>query len=41
MNPSEARAHVEAEKECGHDGGYCNPRKAKEYAEALERAKRK
>lgn len=35
MSPKKAAAQVEAERRCGHDGGYCNPRKAKEFNEAM------
>jgi hypothetical protein len=35
MNPTEARIQVEAERRCGHDGGYCNPRKISELNEAI------
>lgn len=40
MNPREAAIQAEAERRCGHDGGYCNPRKVKELNEAIEEVRR-
>lgn len=32
----EAKAMIKAEEDLGHDGGYCNPRKVKEYDETVQ-----
>jgi len=36
VDPNTARAWDQAEKELGHDGGFCNPRKAKEFDERVD-----
>lgn len=40
MSPKEAAAQAEAERRCGHSGGYCNPRKATEFADTVEEVRK-